>query len=442
MDFRFHRLKLAVAGSVAVKALGLAIQILAYPVAIDVLGVERFGVFVVLNAALTFIQLSNLGIGPGLTMKMSAASARNDKTDETRLFSTAFFLLLGITILITLFGVIVAYTVPLGDLFGQTYSVSETEVRLSFLVLVLIIASQILLSVGVTARGGYLEHYKNSIFNAIGHVASIVLLLFMVPRYPTIPMFIIAVNGCITFAQLLNLSSLILLERRYLFPRASSFRSSSVSVLLGTGTGFLLMRLGHYFTLHVTSIILGTIGGAVAVAQFAIVLRIVYTLWGITNMFTGPFWPALSNAVVTQDARWAKVATKRLIAISTFYAIVGGAMLALVGDQIVRIWIGTDVQPSKPMFIFLGLYFFLSTWGHVMDTIVIGTGRVWPVALSHLGQGILTAGATALLIETTGPYGAAIALCLGALCGHVWLMPLVARREFRRLEVSQHIGAS
>ena len=69
-----------------------------------------------------------------------------------------------------------------------------------------------------------------------------------------------------------------------------------------------------------------------------------------------------------------------------------------------------------------------------MDTIVIGMGRIWIVALMHIFQGIFTVILTIVLIEPPGAYGAAVALCFGALYGHVWAMPVVARREFLRLE--------
>ena len=433
MDFRFHRLRLAVAGSIGVKLLGLAIQVIAYPVAIAVLGVDRFGVFVVLNSSLAFLYLSGLGIGPGLTMRISAASARNDADEAARLFSSAFFLLLGISALAAAVGLVAAFELPIHELFGDRYDVEREEVRQSLAVFVIAIALTIFTSVGPTARDGYLEQYKNSIFNAIGHVVSIGLLVFVVPEIPTIPVMIIATTSSLIVAQLLNTVWLTLIDRRHLLPRLSRVSRVTATSLLRTGTGFLVMRIGAVITLHVTSVFLGTMGGPVAIAEFAVVLRVVYVLWGVTQMFTNPFWPALSDAVASKDITWATRASRRLIVALSAIGLCGAMMLALVGDDVIRVWIGGDVRPSSMMFAFMGLYFFLSTWGNVMDTIVIGMGRIWIVAIVYVFQGILTVCLAIALIEPLGAYGAAVALCVGALCGHVWAMPVVARREFTRL---------
>src|SRR4051794_32993931 len=79
---RGRLIKLALLTSIGIKVTAALIQFTAFPLAARTLGVERFGVYSMLAASLSWITMADIGIGPGLMLGIATSSGRGDRDAE------------------------------------------------------------------------------------------------------------------------------------------------------------------------------------------------------------------------------------------------------------------------------------------------------------------------------------------------------------------------
>jgi O-antigen/teichoic acid export membrane protein len=101
--FRLSRLRLSYISGAASKICSILLQILIVPLAISSVGIERFGIFIMIVSACVWLELGGIGIGPGLTHSLSVAWSSGSKINEKSIFSMAFYLSLIISILVLIF---------------------------------------------------------------------------------------------------------------------------------------------------------------------------------------------------------------------------------------------------------------------------------------------------------------------------------------------------
>ena len=76
---RGRGLKLAALTSLASKGGNVLLQLVGMGIAFRVLGVEEFGVVAMISTLISFVILSELGVGPGLTNVLAKSIASNDR---------------------------------------------------------------------------------------------------------------------------------------------------------------------------------------------------------------------------------------------------------------------------------------------------------------------------------------------------------------------------
>jgi len=135
------------------------------PLALHVLGVSRFGVYTTLAAAIGWLGLSSVGIGPGLTRKIAEAAAKEDRNLEKKLVSSAFFLMLAIVFPLTCAAFILIWIGNPILIFALKYLPYLHEIREGLSALLIMFAIRMMLSIGEAAQMGYQEQY---IINAWG----------------------------------------------------------------------------------------------------------------------------------------------------------------------------------------------------------------------------------------------------------------------------------
>jgi len=431
--FRTRRLGYAVVTSVSSKVASIAVQLLALPIAINALGAEKYGVFVTLSAALMWLSIANMGLSPGLTRGIAISVANADRTSERRYFSSAFFLIFGVAFLLLTFLAVVWWSVPVETLFGNEYSMYSDEVRGGLLLLGLLLTLTLALSVVDAARAGYQEQYANNLSTTLGNTLSIVLLFVVAYYWPTIAGMIVAIYGMYVLAQLLNGFHLIWLSRPYLVPRLDHFDFGLCKMLFGTGLAFVLVWISSYINQQLSLFLVGRQLGPDSAASFAVMLRMTDLLGSVVIMFTLPLWPAITDAMARGEISWVRSSYRKLVLLSTCYAIVAGGLIAVAGQPIVRLWIGPEVLPTGLLQGFIGLYFVLVMWTHVHYMTLVGLGRLWAPAIVLLMESVVMVPLALWFIYSMHSAGVAAALCLSTVGLGVWLLPIMVKTALKQV---------
>lgn len=406
-------------------------QVLAIPVAISALGAERYGVFLTISAALSWIAMTNLGIGPGLTHGIARAAAAGTVQDERRYFvtacsGTALFATIALGALAALLWVF-----PVESLLGQQYAPYRLEIGQGVVVLALILAFQILISPVEAARAGYQEQFVTNAWNGGAGILSLLLLFAAAAWWPTITAMIVAVYGSAALVKGPNMYQMVR-ARRYLLPAAGGFDRTILRVLLSTGLAFSMVQFSSLLAQQASVFLVGRLLGPVQAAEFGVVFRLVFFAGGIVIMFTQPLWPAYADAASRGDKAWISSAYRKSLLLIA-YAAAGGLVLGLFGRPIVQFWVGKDVMPSASLCAWMGAYLFTSACSHVHYMTLLGLGHSWRPAWLTLTEALLGTVLAVLLLPQVGATGAAAALVVANALVSLWAFPLLTWRSIDRL---------
>src|SRR5262249_31721647 len=95
---RYRRIALTTVTSVAAKGIALVTTLISVPLTVDLLGPEKFGLWMTISSLITVLGFADFGMGNGLLTAICAAHGRDDTQAARRYVSSAFFILLGIAV--------------------------------------------------------------------------------------------------------------------------------------------------------------------------------------------------------------------------------------------------------------------------------------------------------------------------------------------------------
>jgi len=432
-EFRIQRIRYAAVTSLGSKVMTVTVQVLALPIAIRALGSERFALYAMLAALLSWVGLANIGIGPALVLGIAAAAARGERVAEARLFTSAWVPVLCFAVVLGLGIGVVIQLMPVANTFGANYAQYVVVIRLGLLILLGSMLLQALLSVIEAAQVGYQEQYILNLWTTLGGLFTLAALVSVAKLTPTVIAMILAVNAPPLMARLLN-SVRFMNGRPHLKPRREAFDWSESKSLLVSGLAFSLVGLGSFLNHQVPVVIVGRTLNTLATATFAAVMNVFMIGFGMVSMVAIPLWPAISDSVARGEVSWVRKAYHRLLSYSMLYAVLVCVVLILAGRPIMRLWFGQGIDPSQSPMAWLGFYFVLAMWEYVHYMVLVGLKRIRVPSLIYLGRSLLTVVLVSLLIPKWGNEGAIIGLCMSVLLVTSWSFPYLTHLALQKAE--------
>src|SRR5690349_8533784 len=124
---RNRRIAASVLASGGARGLQMLTTLMIIPFAYHYLGLERFGFWMALTSATSFLTFADLGIGNGLISAIAAADARNDREDARVEISTAFWMLSAVAIALSCAFIPLHRSLDWTDLFRLTIAPADRE---------------------------------------------------------------------------------------------------------------------------------------------------------------------------------------------------------------------------------------------------------------------------------------------------------------------------
>jgi O-antigen/teichoic acid export membrane protein len=431
--FRLRRLQLAVGTSLISKTMGLAVQLLAVPIAVNALGAERFGIYTMLVSLLTWIDLGSFGIGPGLTRGMAVAWNAGDQSGEKRYFSSGIVILAAICLVLALvFVVAVAYfydsDTSLQHFFGPNGDTYRGEIRSAMIIIASFFLSQLLFSIGERARSAYQEDYINNAAYMIANLVSLVTMLVIAHYWQTIEGFALAVFAALSIAKGLNTALLICISRPYLFPRRADVDGATIRKLMSNGIPFWVIQASVLGIQTLSLFLLGWIAGPKVLAPFAILFRLLQLLATGVTMLTQPLWPSITDASVRGDHDWIRRSYLRATAYVVVYSLAVFLVFSLMGQTLLHFWLRGSVEVNRSLIVVMATYFIIWMWNNLHTSVFFGLGWLWQTATCLALEGLVGVALGCILARSHGALGMAVGLLIGAVTVTAWVQPLILRR--------------
>lgn len=420
---RYRRAGLTALAAVAARAVAMATSLITVPLTVNYLGTERYGLWMAISSIIAMLAFADLGLGNGLMNAVSDAHGRDDPEDARRYVSSAFFMLLGLAILLGgLFTALYPY-VPWQRVFNVRSPEAVLEAGPAMAVFVACFLTGLPLATAQRVHMGYQEGYINSLWIGLGNVLGLAGVLLGIVLEVGLPWLVLAMAGGPVVAAALNWGRLFLFERPELRPRIRSARRGFALRVLRLGLLFFVLDIAVAFAYSSDNIIAAQILGPEAVTQYAVPMKLFQMAPIVMAMFLMPLWPAYGEAIARGDTAWVRRTLMR--SLGAVLVIAGPASLVLVffGEPILHLWVGDQIQPTFLLLAGMGVWALLSPAGNalamffngahvirfqvfwaIIMTVAAVTGKIVLARVVGL-PGIIWATVGAYAVLTLLPYG-------------------------------------
>ncbi|MEP7040732.1 MAG: oligosaccharide flippase family protein [Chloroflexota bacterium] len=356
---RYRRAALTAIASAAARIVSLATVLLTVPITLSYLGAERYGVVVTITALTAMLVFADFGLGNGLMNLVAAAKGRDDQRAVRVSVSSAFFMLTGVAAVLAIPSYMLYRFVPWTSFMNVG---PEHADEVSTAVAIFLASVLVNLPLGIVHRVqlALQEGFVNSLWNAIGSIASIAGVLLAVQLRGDLSWIVLALVGGPVVANSLNWLWLFLVRHRDFRPRWSAATVSDGRRLARIGALFFVLQLSVAFAYQSDVVVATRVIGPQAATDYSVTFRLFMIVPTIVNMVLLPLWPAYSEALARGDGRW----VLRTLRLSVLTALVASGFSSLVliafGSTILNLWVGSRVVASVPLLLGMGAWAVLS----------------------------------------------------------------------------------
>lgn len=432
---RGSRIRFSVATGVLAKGALLLSALLVTPLVLRYLGKEGYGLFVTITAVVSWLQLSNLGIGAGLQNSLTEAVAKGSAEQQRALVSTAFFAIIAITaVLCITCGAALAW-LP----WERVFPASDARLQ-----------SQVLPAVAIAVvafLGGFVLSFVSSIFAAKQdlHISNAVAI---VAAAATIVMTLLAMH---LDAGLLGITAAMVAPNVvvgwifavwYLCRPANqalrpSWHSTSLSAwrrLSSTSAAFFVIQICCVALFQTDYFIIAQLLGPDDVTPYALASKPFAFLAALfASAVSQPLWAGYGNAKAMGDVTWIRRSHTRvrLITMVGYAAVV--VIIVATGQTLFGWWVGKEATPATTLILCTGAYYLVRQWTDLHAVLVNGLDMMKPQAISATAHAVVTIALEIILIKRIGLLGVPLGCLAGYLLVSAWFLPWLARSGLRRL---------
>lgn len=376
-DSRSALMKRNVLFSFILKFIDGIIYLLVVPITLDFLDEYSYGVWLIINSILVWINTFDVGLGNGLRNLLSESIAHKDFNSAKIFISTTYFLLFILSIvLILVFFVLINfidwYTILNVDheIINNLNSVIFYSFLFCLITFVLKIISSIYLALQLPAVSSMLAVVGNLISLIIIIILKQVLskgqLLDLSLIYTGVPILVYFTATIITFKFIfreLKPSVKLIDVRKY---GRNLFTTSST---------FFIIQIAGLVLLSMSNIIISRLLGPDSVSIYNIANRYMSVSQMVIGILLTPLWSAMTNAYILNDFAWIKTTYHKLKKILYFFAVVQ-LFLVFISPYAYKIWLSGNIEIPINLTVIMGIYTYMISWSLAHSTILNGLGKL------------------------------------------------------------------
>lgn len=339
------KISFGVAANAYGQAVTLAIQILSVPIFIYYWGMERYGEWLMLTAVPVYLLLSDFGVGAIAANKMVAFSTVEKKDKAVEVFSSANLFVLVVSILMMSIYLIYYIAGGGGLLFSDgSFEARDIDFALLFLVVQVIFSLNTnMLSAAYRAQDRYAE---GMVYIHSARLFESLLSIFALISTRELAVVCASACGARIFVYLIMRARIVQVEPAYsVFVSKASFYE--IKRMLSPAFAFLAFPLGLAFSVQGLTIAIGSVLGAVAVAQFTALRTVSRVLVQISNVFSQSLWPEITRAF--EKGNHALVSAVRIQSFRGAFLV--GLLISVViysfANEIFELWVGSELTVDR-----------------------------------------------------------------------------------------------
>ena len=366
---RTRRLLEGALSATASKAAVLLTNALAIPITIRYLGTESFGVWTTISTLLSMLLVLDFGVANSLTNFISEAYAREDREHASTYATTAMGIMTVAAMLIAVSGCLIWPMMHWDRIFhlsahGPSEALVSRAVAAAFVVFLLGLPA----SLAPKILGGYQELRSASLFQAVGSVFNLLLLIVLARRHAGLVALTTASAGALVLGNYLCLVWIWFFHKPWLAPRPRHLSRIAARRVMRSGGELFILQIAALVVFNSDNLVVAHFLGPVEVASYSVTWRLVSYAAIAQTLIAPALWPAFSEAFSRNDLPWIRRTYYRTLRLTTGVAFGFTLVLAVAGRAMIAIWAGPQAVPSHALVLLMCAWILLST---VMNNVSI-----------------------------------------------------------------------
>jgi O-antigen/teichoic acid export membrane protein len=429
---RDGRIVKAVSTGAAARLLSAGLTLVSLPLAVRYLGAERYGVWATITTTAVWINLLDLGIANTLTNSISRAYALDDRASAARYFTNALLISGSIAVAVGAVFAIVVSRVDWVRLFNVSANVPASEVRNTVAVAATLMLLGLPCNLGSKLLAGYQELHRYNYAVLAGAVSSVLGLALGITLHVSMPVLFTMSMGCVTFASLATLITVITWQKPWLLPRLGLIDRSTSCELFNSGSSFFLIQVAAVVVFSSDNIVVSHYLGAAEVTPYSVTWRLVGLAAILQSLIFPALWPAYAEAYARGDYGWIRrtfsLTLRGTVAINFGFVM----LLILFGRTMIRLWAGQAAVPTFPLLLVMAGWALISGFMSVESCLLAALNRTWEQAFLSIVAAVVNLSLSIALVRHIGALG----VIGGTILSYVFVLvipqSLVVRSLFKR----------
>jgi len=343
------RLAFNTASNIVTLIIKLAITFIMTPLLIRNLGHYDYGIWEMISAVIGYMGMLDLGIRPAVSRFASRYIALDDEKSLRNLYSTAWYFLLAV-------GALIAVILSVWGVFFPEMIAEKTTDTQRYTLLLLILAAQLLITFPSYAAESYMESYqeyylKNNITIINSFIGFAVIYFYITPSNALI--LLAAVNAFGVCSKYIFLVWFMQFRRPFLKIKREYFSLAQFKELLSFGFKSVISGISSRIENATDSLVIGTIMGPASVLLYSVPAALLSQTRGICMTITHVFMPYISGLNATNDfqkIRLVYIFGSKLLVFVPLLLVIG---ILTVGEDFLRLWVGSEIADSSRGFLFI-----------------------------------------------------------------------------------------
>lgn len=409
---RERRMRLTTLVSAAARAAGIGVNLAVVPLALGYLGIEQYGLWLVLITMVAWLGFAQLGMASSLLNHLASAEGRADGRRAAGLVASAWWL--QVAVAGALIAVVAALLpiLPLGRILNAPEGMVLGGLRGAALVLwlgfLLGLPGHVTTAVFQAKQEGYIAHGWDLLRSAL-RLGSII----AVVRTDWGVVGLAAAHAVPSLLVSAAAAAHLFLRHRSLAPRIAAVRAEIARPLMRTGLQFTGLTFAALVISSTDNIVIAHVLGPAHVPAYAATFMVVQLFITVEMLALDAAWPAYTEAAARGDGEWVRRTHFRLVRWSLAGAVLFGILLVAAGQPLVRLWAGESIVPPQPLLWAMALLVVIQSGQLCFGRLTTALGAVGTNMLLGLANAAVNLPASILLAGWIGLPGVALGTVLG-----------------------------
>jgi len=375
------------------------------PVSLNYLGVERFGLWMTISAAVAMLSIADMGIGSGLMNAVATAKGKEDTQDIQKKIAAGIILLGAIALTMITCFLILAPFIPWAELINVSGTLASNETAPTIAVVVIFFSLSTLAGIVFKVQMGLQLGFSANIWMTMTSILGLITVLSVIYLGGGLPFLAAATVSPPVIIGILASILFWGVQKPIYRPRFSGLTVKDIKSLAGTSGLFFILQISGLVAFQSDNLILAYYLGPESVALYAVAFKLFTLPSIILSLFLNALWPAYAEAKSRGDRVWIYRTFLKSINYSIIITVPISIILLLAGRQLIDLWVGPSISPTWDLLVGLFIWSLLTILGGNFAALLNGIGVIKFQVITSVSMAVVNIVLSSWLVQIIGISG-------------------------------------